>query len=119
MTRHWLLLVVAGLSEIGWVSGMKHASSVWTWALTAAALLFSFFVLMYVTRVLPVGTAYAAFTGIGAAGTVLGESVFFGVPLSAGKLALVIVMIVGIAGLKLTTGSGEAKEEQTEWHGSR
>ncbi|MBB6732210.1 DMT family transporter [Cohnella zeiphila] len=111
MTRHWLLLVVAGLSEIGWVSGLKHADSVWTWTLTAAALIFSFYMLMYVTRVLPIGTAYAAFTGIGAAGTVLGESVFFGVPLSAGKLILVAVMVCGIAGLKMTTGSGAGEKE--------
>lgn len=104
MNRYWLLLVVAGLSEIGWVSGLKHANSWWTWLLTAATIAFSFWVMITVSRVLPVGTTYAVFTGIGAAGTVLGESVFFGVPLNGAKLVLIGVMIVGIIGLKLTTG---------------
>lgn len=64
------------------------------------------------TRVLPVGTAYAVFTGIGAAGTVLAESIFFNVELDAGKLALVIVMIVGIAGLKVTSDTKAREVEE-------
>jgi paired small multidrug resistance pump len=114
MARHWLLLVVAALSEVGWVSGLKHSDSAWTWTLTIVALIFSFYMLMYVSRVLPVGTAYAAFTGIGAAGTVLGESVFYGVPFSAGKLVLVAVLVCGIAGLKMTTGHSAGKKKEGE-----
>ncbi|MBB6632540.1 DMT family transporter [Cohnella thailandensis] len=112
MNKYWLLLIVAGISEVGWVSGLKHANSWWTWALTAIVIFFSFYALILVTKVLPVGTTYAVFTGIGAAGTVLGESIFFGEPLSWGKLALVVVMIIGIAGLKITAGHSEpaAKE---------
>lgn len=112
MSRHWLLLLIAGLSEIGWVSGLKHADQIWEWALTAVAIVFSFGMLLYVSRVLPVGTVYAVFTGIGAAGTVIGESVFFGVELNAGKLALVIILVLGIAGLKMTTGHVPAREEE-------
>lgn len=113
MNKYWLMLVVAGLSEVGWVSGLKHANSWWTWLLTVAAILFSFYVMIAVSNVLPVGTTYAVFTGIGAAGTVLGESVFFGVPLNIAKLALIAVLIVGIVGLKLTAGHGpeQGKEE--------
>ncbi|CAM3689844.1 multidrug efflux SMR transporter [Cohnella lubricantis] len=112
MNRYWLLLVVAGLSEIGWVAGLKHANSWWTWLLTLATIAFSFWVMITVSRVLPVGTTYAVFTGIGAAGTVIGESVFFGVELNGAKLALIAVMIIGIAGLKLTTGhDSEAGKE--------
>lgn len=110
MNRYWLLLWASALSEVGWVSGLKHAHNGWTWLLTAAAILFSFFGLLAVTRALPVGTAYAVFTGIGAAGTVLSESLFFGVPLHAGKLALVIILICGVAGLKMTTGQPEERE---------
>ncbi|TFE29065.1 DMT family transporter [Cohnella luojiensis] len=112
MNRYWLLLWLAGLCEIGWVSGLKHATNAGEWALTAIGILLSFLGLIYSTRVLPVGTAYAVFTGIGAAGTVLAESIFFGVTLEAGKLALVIVMIIGIAGLKMTTkvATGEVEE---------
>jgi len=110
MNKYWLLLLLAGFCEIGWVSGLKHASTAGEWALTALGILFSFAGLIYATNALPVGTAYAIFTGIGAAGTVLAESIFFGAPLEAGKLALVLVMIVGIAGLKLTTKSAVRKE---------
>jgi len=112
MNRYWLLLVVAGLSEIGWVSGLKHANSWWTWLLTVATIAFSFWVMITVSRVLPVGTTYAVFTGIGAAGTVLGESVFFGEPLNGAKLALIGIMIVGIIGLKLTTGHESDAEKE-------
>lgn len=112
MNRYWLLLIIAGLSEIGWVSGLKHANSWWTWLLTLATIAFSFWVMITVSRVLPVGTTYAVFTGIGAAGTVLGESVFFGEPLSGTKLGLIAVMIIGIVGLKLTAGQdAEAGKE--------
>ncbi|CAI6084468.1 DMT family transporter [Cohnella sp. JJ-181] len=109
MAKYWVLLVTAGITEVGWVSGLKHASSWWEWLLTAIALAFSFWSLMEVTRVLPVGTAYAAFTGIGAAGTVVGEALFYGGELSAAKLSLVGLMIVGIIGLKATSGSKPAQ----------
>ncbi|MDI4650397.1 DMT family transporter [Cohnella hashimotonis] len=104
MTKYWTLLIAAGVTEVGWVSGLKHASTWWEWLLTVVALAFSFWSLMEVTRVLPIGTAYAAFTGIGAAGTVIGEAVFYEGELNAAKLALVALMIVGIVGLKATSG---------------
>jgi len=111
MNRNWLLLLAAGICEVGWVSGLKHASNAGEWALTALGILISFVGLIYCTRALPVGTAYAVFTGIGAAGTVLAESIFFNVELDAAKLALVIVLIIGIAGLKMTT---DAKSQEVE-----
>lgn len=113
MTKYWTLLVTAGVTEVGWVSGLKHASTWWEWLLTALALAFSFWSLMEVTRVLPIGTAYAAFTGIGAAGTVIGEAVFFEGELNTAKLALVALMIVGIVGLKATSGP-KPKSDQEE-----
>ncbi|QJD85167.1 DMT family transporter [Cohnella herbarum] len=112
MNRKWMLLLAAGLCEVGWVAGLKHASTVGEWALTALGIALSFIGLIYVTRVLPVGTAYAVFTGIGAAGTVLAESIFFNVELDAGKLALVIVMIIGIAGLKVTSDTKAREVEE-------
>ncbi|MBN2980584.1 MULTISPECIES: DMT family transporter [Cohnella] len=112
MNRYWLLLAAAGICEVGWVSGLKHADDWLTWGLTAAAIVLSFAALIVVSRKLPVGTTYAVFTGIGAAGTVLGESIFFGAELDPGKLALVIILIIGIAGLKLTTDVKADKEER-------
>jgi len=103
MNRSWLLLLAAGICEVGWVSGLKHASNAGEWALTALGIVLSFAGLLRATRVLPVGTAYAVFTGLGAAGTVLMESLFFGAEWNAIKLLLVAVLIVGIGGLKMTT----------------
>jgi paired small multidrug resistance pump len=107
--RYWLLLALAGICEVGWVSGLKHASSAGEWALTAVGILLSFMGLIYATNKLPVGTAYAVFTGIGAAGAVLAEALFFQIPLNPSKIALVTVLIIGIAGLKMTTKA--VKEE--------
>ncbi|RKP47215.1 QacE family quaternary ammonium compound efflux SMR transporter [Cohnella endophytica] len=110
--RFWLLLLLAGLCEVGWVSGLKHADNVGEWVLTAVGIVLSFMGLIYVTRILPVGTAYAIFTGIGAAGTVLAETIFFGETLDAVKIGLVIVMIIGIAGLKMTSHGSEREVEE-------
>lgn len=111
--RYWILLLGAGICEVGWVSGLKHAGNAGEWALTAVGIALSFMGLLYVTRFLPVGTAYAVFTGIGAAGTVLAESIFFGIALDASKLALVFVMIIGIAGLKMTSHESGKKAEES------
>ncbi|MFC4601634.1 DMT family transporter [Cohnella hongkongensis] len=108
--RSWLLLLAAGLCEIGWVTGLKHASSAGEWALTALGIALSFVGLIRSTQDLPVGTAYAVFTGIGAAGTVLAESLFFEAEWNAVKLTLIAVLIVGIGGLKMTTDA-RPKEE--------
>lgn len=105
--RYWFVLLFGGLCEIGWVSGLKHADSFWEWALTLVAITISFGAIGYATIALPVGTVYAVFTGIGAAGTVLVEAFVFGEELELGKLALVIVLIIGIVGLKLTTPKEE------------
>ncbi len=107
MNRYWWVLLVGGLCEIGWVSGLKNAQSAGEWALTAVAIAISFGAIGYAMSALPVGTVYAVFTGIGAAGTVLAEAAFFGMELRPGKVALVVVLIIGIAGLKLTTPKPE------------
>ncbi|MFC5528906.1 DMT family transporter [Cohnella yongneupensis] len=111
MNRYWFVLLVGGLSEIGWVSGLKHASTLGEWALTAIAITISFVGIAYAMSALPVGTVYAVFTGIGAAGTVFAEAIFFDMELDPGKVALVIILIIGIAGLKLTTPKQEAEAE--------
>ncbi len=102
MNRYWIMLLLAGLCEVGWVSGLKHASTAIEWLLTAVAIALSFWGLLAASNKLPVGTVYAVFTGIGAAGTVLAESLVFGQPFSAAKIGLIALLIVGIAGLKWT-----------------
>jgi quaternary ammonium compound-resistance protein SugE len=100
----WFLLVIAGLLEIGWAIGLKYTDGFtrfWPTAGTLAALVLSVSLLGLATRTLPVGTAYAVWTGIGAAGTVIGGILLFGEPATAVRLACVGLIIAGIVGLKM------------------
>ncbi len=100
----WFLLVIAGLLEIGWAIGLKYTDGFtrfWPTAGTLAALVLSVSLLGLATRTLPVGTAYAVWTGIGAAGTVIGGILLFGEPATATRLACVGLIIAGIVGLKI------------------
>lgn len=101
----WLVLLVAGLFEIAWAIGLKYTEGFtrfWPSVGTGLAMLISVVLLGYAIRVLPVGTAYAVWTGIGAAGTVILGIVLFGEPLTAGRLFCVALIIAGIVGLKIT-----------------
>ncbi|MEF2965980.1 multidrug efflux SMR transporter [Paenibacillus sp. M1] len=110
MNRNWNYIWIAGLLEIGWVSGLKHAHNAWTWGLTVISLVLSTYLLIRSTKNLPVGTAYAVFTGIGTAGTVAAEMLLFGEPFRIVKLLLILLLLVGVIGLKIVTAEPEAKE---------
>ena len=103
MNRTWLLVVVAAVFEVGWVAGLKHADSIWTWALTIVALVVSFVVLIRASQKLPASTVYAVFVGLGTAGTVAGEMLFFGEPFRWSKVILIALLLCGIIGLKLAS----------------
>lgn len=102
----WALLVLAGLFEIGWAIGLKYTDGFtrpWPTAATLLAMLVSVVLLALAVRTLPIGTAYAVWTGIGAAGTVILGIVLFAEPATALRLFCVALIVGGIAGLKLTT----------------
>lgn len=101
----WLILVVAGLFEVGWAIGLKYTegfSRLWPSVATIAAMVASVVLLGWAMRSLPVGTAYAVWTGIGAVGTVLLGIVLFQEPATAARLLCVGLIVAGILGLKLT-----------------
>lgn len=101
----WLLLVIAGLLEVGWAIGLKYTEGftrLWPSVGTAAAMVASVVLLGLAMRTLPVGTAYAVWTGIGAVGTVILGIALFGEPATLARLACVGLIVAGIAGLKLT-----------------
>jgi quaternary ammonium compound-resistance protein SugE len=101
----WLVLAVAGLFEVGWAIGLKYTdgfSKLWPSVATAAAMVVSVVLLGWAMRSLPVGTAYAVWTGIGAVGTVVLGIVLFGEPATLGRLACVTLIVAGIIGLKVT-----------------
>jgi paired small multidrug resistance pump len=107
MKFEWVKVVGASFFEVIWVIGLKHASSVWSWIITAIAIAISFYGLIAAGRKLPVGTVYAVFVGLGTAGTVVAESVFFHEPLQPVKLILIAVLLIGVIGLKLVTKESE------------
>ncbi|MFG6414130.1 quaternary ammonium compound efflux SMR transporter SugE [Roseateles sp. DC23W] len=101
----WLLLVIAGLFEVGWAIGLKYTDGFtrpWPTAGTVAAMVISVALLGVAMRTLPVGTAYAVWTGIGAVGTVVLGMVLFHEPATVARLTCVGFILAGIVGLKLT-----------------
>ena len=100
----WVILFVAGLFEVAWAVGLKWSAGFtrfWPSVFTVAAMAISLGLLGLALRSLPLGTAYAVWTGIGAVGTVLVGVVWFGDPATAGRLACVGLILAGIVGLKL------------------
>lgn len=103
----WILLTLAGLFEIGWAIGLKYTEGFtrpMPTALTAAAMVVSVVLLGLAVRTLPVGTAYAVWTGIGTVGTVILGIVLFAEPASALRLGCIAMIIAGIVGLKIAAG---------------
>jgi quaternary ammonium compound-resistance protein SugE len=102
----WLVLFVAGLFEIGWAVGLKYTegfTKVGPTVFTAISLIASMGLLGFAVRSLPLGTAYAVWTGIGAAGTVILGIVLFKEPATVARLVCVGLILAGILGLKLLT----------------
>jgi quaternary ammonium compound-resistance protein SugE len=102
----WLLLVVAGLLEVGWAIGLKYTEGftrVVPSVLTLAAMAGSVFLLGLAMKSLPVGTSYAVWVGVGAVGTAILGMVLFNEPASAGRLVSLGLIVAGIVGLRLAT----------------
>ncbi|MGI8997608.1 MAG: quaternary ammonium compound efflux SMR transporter SugE [Pyrinomonadaceae bacterium] len=102
----WIYLLIAGVLEIMWAIGLKYTegfSRLWPSVGTLAAMVVSFFFLSQALKTLPVGTAYAVWTGIGAVGTALFGILLFGESREAGRLACIVLIVAGIIGLKLTS----------------
>jgi quaternary ammonium compound-resistance protein SugE len=100
----WVILVIAGLFEVGWAIGLKYTegfSRLWPSVGTVVAMVISVVLLGWAMRSLPVGTAYAVWTGIGAVGTVALGIVLFGEPATLARLVCVGLILAGIVGLKL------------------
>lgn len=102
----WIILVLAGLFEVGWAIGLKYTDGFtrpWPTAGTVAAMAISLGLLGIAMKSLPVGTAYAIWVGVGAVGTVILGIVLFHEPVNPLRLVSVGLIIAGLVGLKLAS----------------
>lgn len=103
---NWIYLFLAGIFEIGWTIGLKqmdnHKNIVWT-AIFYVSIITSFYFLQQALKVIPIGTAYAIYTSIGAIGTVIIGMIFFKEPTSMLRIGFILLIITGVIGLKITS----------------
>lgn len=102
----WVILVAAGLFEVGWAIGLKYTEGftrLWPTLGTIFAIIISLWLLGIAMKSLPVGTAYSIWVGIGAVGTVILGIVLFDEPANTARLASVALIVAGVIGLKLAT----------------
>lgn len=109
MNRTWLRVFIASVLEVLWVVGLAHAYDVLTWTGTIIALVLSNYLMITAGQVLPAGTVYAVFVGLGTAGTVIAELLFFGEPFQWAKILLIAILFIGVTGLKAVTDN-DARE---------
>ncbi|MDQ3798332.1 MAG: quaternary ammonium compound efflux SMR transporter SugE [Acidobacteriota bacterium] len=102
----WIYLVIAGLLEVGWAISLKYTEG-WTRLypslITAALMAASFYFLSLAVKVLPIGTAYAVWTGIGTVATAILGVIIFGESRDVGKIICILLIITGIIGLKISS----------------
>ncbi len=104
----WLHLIIAGLLEVAWAIGLKQTDGwtrLWPSVITVSLMIASFFFLSLALRTLPLGNAYAIWTGIGAIGTALIGIFIFDEPRTAARLVCILLIVAGVVGLKLASSS--------------
>lgn len=103
MNRNWIKVLIAAFLEIYWVIGLTHAYDFWTWTGTIILIIVSNYLMITAAQVLPAGTVYTIFVGLGTAGTVIVGWFFFGETFNWEKITLFTTLLIGVIGLKLVT----------------
>lgn len=107
---NWLLVLIAGVMEVAWASGLKYANSLGDWAVTTILIALSFILLIRSYKTLPVAAAYTVFVGIGTVGT-YAVGIVLGEPFSMKQLFFVLILLTGIIGMKVFTNKSDEKME--------
>ncbi|KYG33366.1 DMT family transporter [Alkalihalobacillus trypoxylicola] len=100
----WILVIIAGIFEVGWATGLKYASTPLEWSLTVVGIIVSFTLLIRAATVLPTSTVYAIFVALGTVGTIFVDILIFQAPFNMAMLFFIFLLLVGVLGLKLVTG---------------
>ena len=102
----WVILLMAAMMEVGWAVGLKYTQGFtrfWPSVWTGGAMVLSMYLLATAARTLPIGTAYAVWTGIGAAGTAILGTMLFNEPATAARIAGVAMIVGGVSLLRFST----------------
>ncbi|MFD5557887.1 MULTISPECIES: quaternary ammonium compound efflux SMR transporter SugE [unclassified Streptomyces] len=103
----WILLIIAGVLEVGWAIGMKYTEGftrLWPSVFTGAGIVASMVLLSYAAKTLPIGTAYGVWVGIGAGGAAILGMLVLGEPATAARIFFIALLLVAVIGLKATSG---------------
>ncbi|MFN3455148.1 MAG: quaternary ammonium compound efflux SMR transporter SugE [Pseudobdellovibrio sp.] len=106
VTWAWIILVIAGLFEVCWATGLKYTegfTKLWPSVFTLVTLALSMYLLAKASQTLPIGTAYAVWVGIGAVGAGVLGIILFKEPMSLSRLFFMVLLVVSIIGLKVTS----------------
>jgi len=99
----WIYIFIAAVVEVFWVIGLRYSDNWWEWTITVLLISFSIFLVIKACRSIPSGTVYAVFTGLGASALVVVDIYWFNQHFSAIELSFIVLVIVGVVGLKLTS----------------
>lgn len=110
----WLLVLIGGVCEVFWVSGLKYADTLGLQILTGVGISISFVCMLLAIKALEISVAYSVFVGIGAGGIVIMEILAFGEPASIAKLSLIALLMCAVIGLKFTTHEGGQENSKRE-----
>ena len=105
---NWIYLFIAGLFEIAWAIGLKYTegwSRLWPSLITVVLMIASFYFLSLAVKSLPIGTAYAVWTGIGTVGAAILGMFLFDEPRDVVRIVCILLIVAGIVGLKFSSGS--------------
>lgn len=109
----WGLIILGGIVECFWASGLKYADNLLLYTLTGIGILFSFAAMaLAIKSDIEIGVAYSVFVGIGTVGIALAEILVFGEPFSLLKIVLILLLLIGVVGLKLATSEKESAKER-------
>lgn len=109
----WILIILGGIVECFWASGLKYADNLLLYTLTGIGILFSFSAMaLAIKSDIEIGVAYSVFVGIGTVGIALAEILVFGEPFSPLKIVLILLLLIGVVGLKLATSEKESAKER-------
>ena len=114
----WGLIILGGIVECFWASGLKYADNLLLYTLTGIGILFSFAAMaLAIKSDIEIGVAYSVFVGIGTVGIALAEILVFGEPFSLLKIVLILLLLIGVIGLKLATSEKESAQERVSVEG--